>query len=116
MEVNKESLLEIAHRYFTRKGLDVAFNVDTKKIDGKMQKLDMVASDHSGKVGILVTNWDRSIGVNVIRKLSRIIQATELKDGILIGDSFSEHCRQFAKDYKVQLLSRSKMLQEMDEL
>ena len=116
MEANQESLLELAHRYFTRKGLNVDFNVDVKKVDGKMQKLDMVAGDHSGKIGILVTNWDRSIGVNVIRKLSRIVQGTELKDGILVGDSFSEHCRQFAKDYKVQLLSKSKMLQEMDEL
>jgi hypothetical protein len=116
MEANTESLLELAHRYFTRKGLNVNFNVDVKKVDGKMQKLDIVAGDQSGKIGVLVTNWERSIGVNVIRKLSRIVQGTELKDGILIGDSFSEHCRQFAKNYNVKLLSKSKMLQEMDEL
>lgn len=115
METKTESLLEIAHRYFTRKGLNVNFNVDVKKVDGKMQKLDIVAGNQSGKIGVLVTNWERSIGVNVIRKLSRIVQETEL-DGILIGDSFSEHCRQFAKDYNVKLLSKSKMLQEMDEL
>ena len=68
------------------------------------------------KTAVLVVNWDRSIGVNVIRKLSRIVQGTPMKTGILIGKTFSEHSRKFASDYEVKLLSKSKMQFEMDEL
>ncbi len=117
METNTESLKELAYRYFTRKGFDIALNVDVKNDDGKKLKVDMVATDKAGdKIGILVMNWDRSIGVNVLRKLSQIVKATPLKDGILIGETFSEHSRKFAKDYNVQLLSKSKILFNMDEL
>lgn len=116
MEANNESLKELAYRYFSRKGLNVDYNVDIQKVDGKMQKLDMVVTDHSGKKGILITNWDRHIGVNVLRKLSRIVQGSGLKEGVLVGECFSEHSRKFAKDYNIQLLPKSKMLLDMDEL
>ena len=117
MQSNEESLMELAYRYFTRKGLNVAFNVNVKRDDGKKQKVDIMVTDKAGdKIGVLVVNWDRSIGVNVIRKLSRIVQSSQLKDGILIGRTFSEHSRKFCKDYNVKLLSRSKIRFDMDEL
>lgn len=117
MEPNQESLMSLAYRYFTRKGLNIDFNVEMKRDDGKKQNLDIVATDNSGdKTGILVVNWGRSIGVNVIRKLSKIVNGTPLKNGILIGKTFSEHSRKFAKDYNIQLVSQSKMKFDMDEL
>ena len=117
MEANTESLMELAYRYFTRKGFNIDFNVDVKREDGKKQKIDMLVTDKAGdKIGVLVVNWNRSIGVNVIRKLSRIIHGTQLKDGILIGKTFSEHSRKFAKDYDVQLLSKSRIKFTMAEL
>lgn len=117
MQANEESLMELAYRYFTRKGLDIDFNVQVKRDDGKKQNVDIVATDKVGETtAVLVVNWGRSIGVNVIRKLSRIVNGTPLKKGILIGKTFSEHSRKFAKDYEVQLVSKSKMQFDMDEL
>ena len=117
MQANEESLMEIAYRYFTRKGLAVDFNVQVKRDDGKKQNVDIITTNNAGdQTAILVVNWDRSIGVNVIRKLSRIVKGTSLKNGVLVGETFSEHSRKFAKDYDVQLLSKSKMHFEMDEL
>ncbi len=118
MEENTESLLEMAYRYFTREGLNIDFNVPVKSEDGKKQNLDLVVTNSVGdKTGILVVNWDRSIGVNVIRKLNRIMQGkNNLKKGLLVGGSFSEHSRKFAKDYNIELLSRSRMRLNMDEL
>ncbi|MHA1651680.1 MAG: restriction endonuclease [Candidatus Helarchaeota archaeon] len=115
--MNNESLKELAYRYFVRQGFNVDFNVKVKSEDGKKQQVDMVISKNSGeKVGVLVVNWGRSIGVNVIRKLSQIVKGGNLKDGILIGKTFSEHSRRFAKDYNIQLLSKSKMQLNMGEL
>lgn len=117
MEKNEESLSELAYRYFMRKGFNIDFNVDTKKIDGKKQNIDILLTDKAGnKTAVLVSNWGRSIGVNVIRKLSRMIEDPEIQDGILIGKTFSEHSRKFAKDYHVQLLSKSRIQFNMDEL
>ena len=117
MEANAESLMELAYRYFIRKGFNVDFNVKVKSEDGKKQNVDMVLTNNAGeKIGVLVVNWGRSIGVNVIRKLSGIVQGAQLKDGILIGRSFSEHSRRFAKDYDIELLSRSRIRLIMDEL
>ena len=76
----------------------------------------ILTNDIGDKVGVLVINWGRSIGINVIRKLNRIIQGANLKDGILIGKTFSEHSRHFAKDYKIQLLSKSRIRLNMNEL
>jgi len=117
MEQNSESLSELAYRYFMRKGFKIDFNVAVKSEDGKNQKVDIVLTDKIGdKTGVLVINWDRSIGVNVIRKLKQIVQGAKLKEGILIGTTFSEHSRKFAKDYNVQLLSKSKIQFNMEEL
>ncbi len=117
MQTNEESLSEIAYRYFMRKGFEVNFNVNLKSEDGKKQNVDMVLTNQTGdKIGVLVVNWGRSIGVNVIRKLSRIVEGANLKDGILIGKDFSEHSRKFAKDYEVKLLSKSRMQFDMNEL
>lgn len=117
MQTNEESLMELAYRYFTRKGFNIDFNVEMKRDDGKKQNVDMVVTDKAGnKIGVLVVNWDRSIGVNVIRKLSRIVHGTPLKDGIIVGVTFSEHSRRFAKDYEVQLLSKSRIRFNMEEL
>ncbi|HUX97943.1 MAG TPA: restriction endonuclease [Candidatus Deferrimicrobium sp.] len=117
MEKNEESLSELAYRYFVRKGFKIDFNVQIKRVDGKKQNIDMVLTDGTGtKTAVLVSNWDRSIGVNVIRKLSQIVQVPDLKNGILIGATFSEHSRKFAKSYAVELLSKSKMQFNMDEL
>lgn len=117
MQTNDESLSELAYRYFMRKGFNVDLSVDVKPIDGKKQKVDMVLTDKSGtKTAVLVVNWNRSIGVNVIRKLSRIVEGTQLKEGILIGKSFSEHARKFSKDYDVQLLPKSRIRFNLNEL
>ncbi|MFX1294679.1 MAG: restriction endonuclease [Promethearchaeota archaeon] len=117
MEENTESLMELAYRYFIRKGFNVDFDIKVKNEDGKKQKVDMVLTDGAGeKIGVLIVNWSRSIGVNVIRKLNRIVQGANLKDGILIGKFFSEHSRRFAKDYNVQLLSRRRIYLNMNEL
>jgi len=109
--------MELAYRYFTRKNLDLEFNVKIKSDDGKKQNIDIVSTDKSGdKTAILVVNWGRSIGVNVIRKLSRIVNGSALQKGILIGRTFSEHSRKFARDYNIQLLSESKMKFDLNEL
>ncbi|MHA1131616.1 MAG: restriction endonuclease [Candidatus Helarchaeota archaeon] len=114
---NSESLLELAYRYFIREGFKVDFNVTVKSEDGKKQNVDLVVTNSVGEqTGILVVNWGRSIGVNVLRKLNGIVQGqNNLKKGLLVGGSFSEHSRTFAKDYNIQLLSRSKLKFNMNE-
>ena len=116
MESKTESLLELAYRYFTRKGLNIDFNVEVDSQDGKKKKVDLVLTKPSGdQTGVLVVNWGRSIGVNVLRKLHSIVEGSPLKEAILVGETFSEHSRKFAKDYNVQLLSKSKIRYSMDE-
>jgi hypothetical protein len=117
MQSNEESLMELAYRYFSRKNVNLDLNVQVRRDDGKKQKVDIITTNQSGdKTAVLVVNWGRSIGVNVIRKLSRIVNGTPMKKGILIGRTFSEHSRKFAQDYNVQLLSESKLKFDMDEL
>jgi hypothetical protein len=107
------TLKELAYTYFKNMGYSIQFNVS---LPGKIQKCnykyDMVCTDSkNNKIGIIIKDWGRSIGINAIRHFHEQVVNSNMTEGVLIGRYFSGYAKNFSKDYyNVKTLSRNELI------
>jgi len=82
-----EKLLENSGKKF-----EIFEDVERVTLDGKRKtKFDFIIKDYTTgeTIGVIVKDWKRPIGVNVVLKAERDVEDCGLSYGILIGSEFS---------------------------
>ena len=84
-------------------------------INGDTYKFAYVLRKPSGskateEIGVLIRDWKRSVGVDVLIKTDQIAEATGIKKIMVLGNMFSANARTFAKSRGILLLSRSDLV------
>ena len=116
--MERKSLRELTDHYFQKKK---HFKLDyDHKID-KHNQFDIVITlqdkneQNAKKIGVLVCDINRSIGLNVLRKVQCMLEDTEeINEAILVGSNFSSQVRKFSKTYNIQILSEGEIKRETD--
>ena len=83
-----------------RRDIQIYDQVERLSFNGKRKcKFDFVIEDPSSGdvIGIIILDWDRVIGVDVVLRFWRSIKSCGLTMGILVGSDFSEQARARAK-------------------
>lgn len=107
------TLKELAYNYFKNMGYSIQFNVT---LPGKMQNCnytyDMVCTDAKNKkIGIIIKDWERSIGINAIRHFHEQVINSNMSEGVLIGRFFSGYAKNFSKDYyNIKTISKNDLI------
>ena len=110
--MSMHTLKELAYSYFKNLGYSIRFNIFLGNSPKNKYKYDMVCTDsRNNKIGIVIKDWGRSIGINVIRHFHEQVVNSNISEGILVGSHFSGYAKNFSKDYyNIEILSRNKLI------
>ena len=102
----KDSLLDLAAKYFRRRGYTIEQNVTLEGLSGSDQTFDLLIKKGDEVHPVWVKDWRRTVGVNVIINMDRAASDVKLSNPIVISNKFSEHAKSYAKRRNVKLLTR----------
>jgi hypothetical protein len=119
LDVKNTSLTELAEEFWRRKGFLVEKKVALRGINGDTYTFAYVlkkpASHTSNEeIGVLVRDWKRSVGVDVLIKTDQIAEVTGIKKIMVLANMFSANARTYAKSRSILLLSRSELISLFD--
>jgi len=95
-----------------RKNIKIIENAERISTNGKHRyTFDFIIEDHqSGDlIGVIVKDWKRTLGVNVVLQFWKKIKDCGLTMGILIGTEFSEQARRRPLE-NIFLISRGELV------
>jgi hypothetical protein len=100
-------LVELAIRYFKKEGYKVERETTTLEgFSGISRKFDLIVQKGRLVQGVLIRDWNRTIGVNVVINLDKASEDVGLSNPILIGEKFSDHAKAYANRSKIMLLTK----------
>ena len=100
-------LVELAMRYFKKEGYKVERETTTLEgFSGISRKFDLIVQKGRLVQGVLIRDWNRTIGVNVVINLDKASEDVGLSNPILIGEKFSDHAKAYANRRKIMLLTK----------
>ena len=119
MDLKNTPLRELAEEFWRRKGFLVEKTVAMRGINGDTYTFAYVLrkpSNHASneEIGVLVRDWKRSVGVDVLIKTDQIAETTGLKKIMVLANRFSANARTYAKSRSILLLSRSELISLFD--
>ncbi len=107
---SKQRLLDIALKYFKKEGYKI--NHESSVLEGYSgisRKFDLIVQKGKTEQGVLIRDWNRTIGVNVIIGLDTASDDVGLSNPIIIGEKFSDHAKSYSNRRKITLLTRQKI-------
>jgi len=119
LDAKNTPLKKLAEEYWRRKGYLVKKKVAMRGINGDTYTFSYVlrkTSNHTSneEIGVLVRDWKRSVGVDVLIKTDQIAEATGIKKIMVLANMFSANARNYAKSRSILLLSRSELISLFD--
>ncbi|MFX0163304.1 MAG: restriction endonuclease [Candidatus Hodarchaeota archaeon] len=119
--LKKASLEGISRKFFQIKGFTTREKVRLRGKSGQNHEFNMLLSQSRDKeknaeslgdigYGVLIKDWKRSIGVNVIIKFDQMIEDAGLEGGIIVGNDFSANAQNFAKKSGIVSYSRGELV------
>ncbi len=109
-------LKELVYSYFKNQGYDIQLNVTiTGTLKNGKYCYDMICTDaKNNKIGVVIKDWGRSIGINAIRHFNEMVECSNLNKGILVGHQFSGYAKNLSTEYyKVKTLSKNELVYQL---
>ncbi|HMF32920.1 MAG TPA: restriction endonuclease [Candidatus Lokiarchaeia archaeon] len=115
IDIHACPLRDLVKQYFEKKYPIMSDGIALCGESGQKWVFDLVvnAENEGGSFGIFVRDWDRSIGVNQLRRLEKACRDTEMAGGIIFGNTFSPHAKKFAKNYGISVFTRWDLVHKM---
>ncbi len=107
-------LFKIVEEYFRQKS-DVQYkpNVELKG-KSKTWKIDALVENIDGtRFGLLIKDWDRTLGINQIRQIQKCCYDVPLDGAVVVTNSFSPSAISYAKRFGISCYSRYEILAKL---
>jgi len=102
-------LVQLAIRYFKKKGYKVEQKTTLEGYSGISRKFDLIVQKRRLVQGVWIRDWKRTIGVNVVINLDKASEDVGLSNPIIIGEVFSDHAKSYANRRKITLLTKRRI-------
>jgi len=113
-EENKMTLKDIVFKFLTKKFEFKALNDKIKGESGQKWKFDGVINHNNQKIGIVVKDWDRFIGINQVRLFEKACIDVGFSGGILFGNDFSSHAKLYGKNRGLKIIDKQELLYKLN--
>jgi len=115
LDLKNATLTELVKKFWRLKGFLVEKDFKLRGINGDTYTFPYVLRKTSGtksteEIGVLVRDWKRSVGVDVLIKSDQLAEATGIEKIMVVGNRFSANARNFAQARGILLLSRSELM------
>ena len=103
-------LADIAVIYFKREGYKMKGEaVSLEGNSGVTRHFDLIVQKGRDEQVVLIRDWNRTIGVNVIIGLDTASADVNMPNPIMIGEKFSDHAKSYSNRRKITLLTKQKL-------
>jgi hypothetical protein len=103
--VTIKSLITQSIEYFQRTGYAIESNVTLEGFSGLIYFFDLVITKGQEKHPVLIKDWKRTVGVNMIINADKASENTHLSQPIIISNKFSDHAKAYANKRRITLLT-----------
>ena len=105
-------LAELAIEYFTRRGYEIQ-KPESEETFQRNPKIDFTVRKQNKSHPVVIKDWNRTVGVNVVINLDKASQNKAFANPILIAEKFSEHARAYANRRGIMLITRSEIIRSL---
>jgi hypothetical protein len=106
-------LFKIVEAYFRQKDVQYKPNVELRG-KTKTWKIDAVVENSDGsRFGLLIKDWDRTLGINQIRQIQKCCYDVPLDGAVVFTNSFSPSAISYAKRFGISCYSRYEILAKL---
>jgi len=104
------SLIELAVKYFRKKGYKTEQNIVLEGFSGLTRKFDILIQRKDEKRIVWVKDWKRTVGVNMVINIDKASTDVGLSRPIIISDKFSGHAKAYANRRGITLITKREIL------
>ncbi|MBS7644295.1 restriction endonuclease [Candidatus Bathyarchaeota archaeon] len=113
--MTNQSLLELAIKYFKLRGYQVEQDVMLNGASGVLQTFDLLISRPESRHIVMVKDWKRTVGVNMVINIDRASADVRIPNPIIVAEMFSDHAKAYANRRGVTLLTKREILAQISE-
>ncbi len=111
--MSRTSLIGIAVKYFVMRGYKIRKNENNSDPKSRTKGFDLVLYKGSETRPVMIKDWNRTVGVNIVISLDKLSQGLSLSSPVLVAEKFSEHAKSYAVRRGIKLITKSEMRREI---
>ena len=104
------SLIALTIKYFKRGGYNVEYNVALEGFSGLLQTFDLIIKKGREEHPVIVKDWKRTVGVNMVIKADKASEDTQLSRPIVVAKKFSDHAKAYSNRKRIILITERELL------
>jgi hypothetical protein len=104
--VKSKSLLNLGIEYFQQRGYTVEHNIALDGFSGLLYIFDLLIKKEQETRPVLIKDWKRTVGVNMIINADKASENTKLSRPIIISNKFSDHAKAYSNKRRITLLTK----------
>ena len=110
----REPLMKLAIEYFRRRGYRIERpGQKGSSSTSESSKIDFIVVKQNEMHPVLVKEWNRTVGVNVVINFDKASQDKRFSNPILISEKFSEHAKAYANRRGIKLITRLEIMRSL---
>ena len=111
----EKSLLSLTAEFFERMGYTVDYNAKFEGFSGLLHTFDLLIKMSKDERPVLVKDWDRTVGVDIIIKVDKASEDIYLPNPIVVAERFSDHAKAYSNKRGVTLITKREVLSKSDK-
>ena len=110
----REPLMKLAIEYFRRRGYKIKrVGQSGASSSTGSSKIDFIIIKQAEMHPVLVKEWNRTVGVNVVINFDKASQDKRFSNPILVSEKFSEHAKAYANRRGIKLITRLEFIRSL---
>ncbi|MBD3353238.1 MAG: hypothetical protein GF364_17290 [Candidatus Lokiarchaeota archaeon] len=105
-----QKLEDLVKKYMMKKYLYKELDEAVRGNSGHKWNFDAIVRHNDERFGIFIKDWNRSIGVNQVRLIEKACIDMGFQGGVIVGNMFSSHAKNYGKAKGVQIVTRSELI------
>jgi len=108
--MDNETLLSITSRFFKIRGYSIEYDLKYEGLSGVLYNFDILIKKGSEERTVIVIDWKRTVGVNMIIKANKAVEDINLPNPIIVARRFSDHAKAFSNKKRITLMTEAEIL------
>ena len=105
-----QTLLSSASNFFESMGYTVEYDMTYEGFSGLVHKFDLLVRKGKEEHVVLVMDWKRTVGIDVVIKAEKAAEDVDFPHPILIANRFSEHSKAYSNKKRIRLMTGNELL------
>ncbi|UCE29451.1 MAG: restriction endonuclease [Candidatus Bathyarchaeota archaeon] len=107
-------MTDLVIKYYRQKGYRIEKDIVLEGFSGLSHKFDIVIRKGREKHAILIKEWSRTVGVNMVINLDKASEDVGFSNPIMVSEKFSGHAKAYANRRGLTLLTKRAIMWRLE--